>query len=77
MVLNTAAFAQKNGLEKTSFNHENANKTFDAIQKKLEMHNDYASLVFYTQQIDSLQNSAKKCVNDSESHLKAINDLLK
>lgn len=76
-LLNALAFAQKNHTDKSSFNPEDSNQAFEIIQKKLEAHVDYNNMLFYVQQIENLQGDAKKCVADSESHLKIINDLLK
>lgn len=77
VILNAFAFAQKNDYEKTTFNINTANQTFNDIQKKLALKTDYNSLVFYVSQIDDLQSDAKKCEKDADSHLKLIDDLLK
>lgn len=60
IILNTFAFAQKSDHEKIFFDDENANQKFNVIQKKLETRHDYANTIFYVQQIENLQNEAKK-----------------
>lgn len=77
VVINAIAFSQKNGVDKSSFNVATANQSMENIQKNLASRNDYNSIVFYVRQIDVLENGAMKCVNDSESHLKDLNELLK
>src|SRR3990167_11370829 len=77
IIINAIAFSQKNHLEKSAFNVDTSNQTFASIQKNLSLRNDYASIIFYVRQIENLENGAKKCVNDSESHLKTIGELLK
>lgn len=77
ILLNVFAFVQKNYTEESTFDLTSANQKFEVIQKTLKEHNDYAGIVFYVQQIQDLQNSAKSCVSDSESHLKMIAELLK
>jgi len=74
--LNAFAFAQKNHPGKYVFDIKDANQSFASIQKTLETRNDYAGLVFYTEKLDTLQDNAKRCVSDSESHLKIIGNLL-
>lgn len=77
LLIHFNVFAYAADQDKLVFNHEKANQQFDAIQKKLEMKNDYASIILYVNKISDLQDDAKKCVSNSESHLKMINELLK
>lgn len=77
IMLNAFAFEQKNQTEKSFFNVEFANKTFDSIEKTLATRSDYTTLTQYTQQLDELQTDAKKCVSNADSNLKIINELLK
>ena len=77
IIINVIAFSQKNHLEKPLFNVDTSNQAFESIRKNLGVRNDYASIVFYVRQMEDLERGAKKCVIDSESHLKTISDLLK
>lgn len=77
LVLNIFLFTQKNHAEKYRVDIQSIDQSFASIQKKLETHQDYDSLVFYVKRLDVLQGDAKTCVEDSEAHLKTIHDLLK
>ena len=77
IIINAIAFSQKNHHQKFLFNIDTSNQTFEFIQKNLGVRNDYASIALYVRQMEDLEGGAKKCVNDSESHLKTISDLLK
>lgn len=75
-IVTSITFAQSSS-DKPVFNPITANQSLDAIQKKMDARTDNASVAFYMQQLELLQTDAKKCVSDSESHLKMINELLK
>lgn len=77
LLLSAMAQAQHVQPEKSTFDVAAANQLFNDIQKKIEERSDYASIVFYVQQIEGLQNDSKRCVSDSDSHLKMIDGLLK
>lgn len=76
-VLNVFIFTQKNHKEKYSIDVTSINQSFENIKGKLQSHKDYDSIVYYVRQIDQLQTNAKSCISESESHLKAITDLLR
>lgn len=76
-VLVVFIFTQKAHDQKNNFQIASANQSFESIQSKLESRKDYDSIVFYVRQLERLQNNAKKCVEDSASHLNALNELLK
>lgn len=76
-VLNVFIFTQKNHKEKYNVDVKSINQSFETIQGKLKSRQDYDSIVYYVRQLDQLQANAKSCVNESESHLKAISELLR
>ena len=77
VLLNAFAFTQKDQNQKNHFNIDSANRTLTSIQGKSAIHPDYQDILFAIGQLEDLQNGAKKCVDEANTHLDLINQLLK
>src|SRR3990167_6837234 len=75
--LSAIGFAEKSESKKNHFSIHAANETLNNIQKKFPTKNSYAEVDRYVQTLDALNDNAKQCVSDAESHLKIISGLVK
>ncbi len=77
ILFTTFAFAQTALQEQSVFDIEKANAQFNIISSKLSEKRDLTALTTNIKKLESLQSIANTCVNNAQTHLKIIDELLK